>query len=143
MKESAEKITNVNMDNVAWVQCTLPIKNGGLGLTLAADIATSAFISSMLATENLRSQMIQVKHDEILTKAINVWKLESSTEMQKSWVNLIMESKFENLLVSSKNDAGLKARLQAASQEESGARLNALPSSSLRLCLDNDTFEFL
>ncbi|XP_037027835.1 uncharacterized protein LOC119068371 [Bradysia coprophila] len=43
------------------------------------------------------------------------------------------------IFVSFENDACQKARLLASSQEESGYWLGALPSTSLGLCLDNDS----
>lgn len=50
-----------------------------------------------------------------------------------------MESKFENLLDTSENDAGHKARLLASSQDVLGTCMKALPSSFLGLGLDNET----
>lgn len=55
IKNSAENIINVNFNENAWIQSTLPIRPGGIGLILASDIASSAFISSIYATNNLRS----------------------------------------------------------------------------------------
>ncbi|KAJ6645497.1 hypothetical protein Bhyg_00703 [Pseudolycoriella hygida] len=50
-----------------------------------------------------------------------------------------MDNKLSNLIVSFKDDACQKARILAASEKESGLWLGALPSSSLGLCLDNDS----
>lgn len=50
-----------------------------------------------------------------------------------------MGKKLADLLVSFENDACHKARLLAASQEESGLWLSTLRSTSLGLCLDNDS----
>lgn len=129
----------------AWIQSSLPVKRGGLGLILTSDIASSAFISSMNATEHLRSQIL-AQNDEILLSAIETWKLESNAEPpidksneQKTWSSPVMEKKLSDLLVSVENDACQKARLLATSQEESGLWLSALPSTSLGLCLDNDS----
>ena len=72
-------------------QSSLPIRKGGLGLTLANDIASSAFISSMHSTKNLRNEIFTT-NDEFLENAINQWKIESSAEIpltkidvQQSW----------------------------------------------------------
>lgn len=145
IKFSAENITNVNFDKNAWSQCSLPVKKGGLGLILTSDVASSAFISSMHATEHLRSQIITL-NDEILSSAIESWKLETNAEppidkpnIQKSWSGPVMEKKLADLFVSFENDVCQKARLLATSQEESGLWLSTLPSTSLGLCLDNDS----
>ena len=50
-----------------------------------------------------------------------------------------MNNKLSTLLVSFEDDACQKSRLLAASEKESGLWLSALPSSSLGLCLDNDS----
>lgn len=109
-----------------------------------SDIASSAFISSMYATENLRHQIMPTT-DEILSFAVNTWKEESGVDVpldqrvQKSWSIPIMERKLAGLFVSFESDACQKARLLASSQEESGLWLSALLSTSLGLCLDNDS----
>lgn len=145
IKLSAENITNVKFDDDAWLQCSLPIKKGGLGLILTTDVASSAFISSMYSTEIWRYQIL-AQSDELLSLAMDEWKLESSVDIpneklnvQKSWSSPIMEKKLADLFDSFENNACQKARLLAVSQEESGLWLSTLPSTSLGLCLDNDS----
>lgn len=145
MKRSVTNIVNVSFDENAWNQSSLPIRRGGLGLTLTRDIASSAFISSMHATKNLRAEIVS-SNEEILNSAIDDWMLESSAEIptvkvdvQQSWSSPIMENKLSNLFISFEDDACQKARLLAASEKESGLWLSTLPSSSLGLCLDNDS----
>lgn len=62
-------------------------------------------------------------------------------DVQQSWSSQIVENKLANLFASLDDDACQKARLLAASEEESGLWLSASPSFSLGLCLDNDSFE--
>ena len=46
LKKTLEDILNISLDERSWTQCTLPVKQGGLGIRLASDIALPAFISS-------------------------------------------------------------------------------------------------
>ena len=40
------QVANVRLDNRAWSHVSLPVKDGGLGVRSAVDLATSAYLSS-------------------------------------------------------------------------------------------------
>ena len=49
MKKCLEAIININLGQEAWTQSSLPVKQGGLGIRKATDLALSAFLSSWVA----------------------------------------------------------------------------------------------
>ena len=51
-------IPNVDFDNDAWQQASLPVRHGGLGIRKAEDIAPSAFLASHFATESLVERIL-------------------------------------------------------------------------------------
>ena len=64
IKEALQSILNTSLSEEAcWAQSTLPVKQGGLGIRLASDIALPAYLSSVCAsrgiTFSLLSQEIQ------------------------------------------------------------------------------------
>ena len=46
MRDSLEKILNVKLSGEVWIQSTLPVASGGLGIHLASELALPAFLSS-------------------------------------------------------------------------------------------------
>lgn len=95
-----------------WKQCSLPINKRCLGLILTAIVASSlAFISSMYATSDLRSQILPSNND-ILFFAIESWISESSVEVpleklnaQKYWLSPVLVKNLADIFVSFENDA--------------------------------------
>ena len=51
-------IVNCNLCDMAWVQASLPIHNGGLGICSVALLASSAFLASAASTSNLQSDIL-------------------------------------------------------------------------------------
>ena len=45
-RQGLENILNVKFEEKSWLQSTLPVSKGGLGIRLASDLALSAFLSS-------------------------------------------------------------------------------------------------
>ena len=43
LKDGLTTILNVDLDETQWIQATLPVRNGGLGMRCANTLATSAF----------------------------------------------------------------------------------------------------
>ncbi|CAM1324600.1 Uncharacterised protein r2_g3335 [Pycnogonum litorale] len=146
LKFSLSALTNTKLDQVQWGQASLPVSMGGLGLRRSADIALSAFLSSVFSTNDLVAEILRVSvaSDPEAALAVDAWKATTNKSIpenigvQKEWDRPIADQIYENLLhgsVDSKN----RPRLLAVATKESGAWLHALPSSSLGLLMDNDT----
>ena len=51
-------ITNSNLSETQWIQASLPVKDGGLGIRRAASLASSAFLASAVSTRVLQDLML-------------------------------------------------------------------------------------
>ncbi len=150
IQEAVTGITNVNFSDRMWTQATLPVSLGGLGIRRATDIASPAFISSLVATKDLVGSILssqpEMSTDEDLAEAINEWRRNTGTEeepqdtsrsKQKAWDTISSKRTQASLL--SNADQRDKARLLAAARPESGVWLHAIPSPPLGTYLDTGT----
>ena len=48
--KALDSIINIQLDNEMWMQASLPINSGGLGIRKACDLALPAYLSSVSAT---------------------------------------------------------------------------------------------
>jgi len=53
MRAALSTIANYNLDDAAWDQASLPVKEGGLGIRSVAVLAPSAFLASAASTRLL------------------------------------------------------------------------------------------
>ena len=148
IKSALTDIINLQfIDDKTWDQCTLPVKNGGLGIRSAEEVSLPAYLSSVqgsLGTTHslLPSRFIEEKN-EYYENACEEWFLKSGKEIlpenpiyQSSWDRPICEKKLEGLIENADSDVD-KARLKAISSEGASNYLNALPLPSLGLKLSD------
>jgi len=146
MRNALVSILNVNLNNNQWLQASLPIKKGGLGIRRLQDVALPAFLSSFHGVRVLVSHILQ-KPDEnidyIMSDALLEWndsndELPAIKHFQKNW-DLINTRRLiiDNFNFQSPIDS---ARFSALQHEESGAWLNAFPSPAIGTFIDNNTF---
>ena len=152
LREILGGVTNnlLEQDSQAWVQATLPVKLGGLGVWRAIDIVPSAYLASVHLTSELvddilppsfSSQSVPFKEEAKL-----FWSMghechppeEILAHRQKAWDSLRTTSTAQRLLHNAINDVE-HARLLSVSDKEPGAWLRALPVSSLGLRMDDNT----
>ena len=152
LRDITSCITNINFhdNNSAWIQATLPVGYGGLGIRSPVQLAPSAFLASAAGSSNLVSQILPnhlQNHNCLhMNEALSVWTqghkqalpTGSTSHRQKEW-DIPRVKAMEKVLLDNAPDARSRARLLSASTKESGAWLNAIPSSSLGLRMDNDT----
>ena len=146
------RIINIDFrsDDIAWLQATLPVNSGGLGIRRASHLATSAFLASadgaaVLMMQLLPAELASTPYPE-RDSALSTWKIDlpeetplpSDTKRQKSWDEPKVQLLFDTLLARCEDQVS-RVRLLAAGTRESGAWLNAPPISSLGLCMSNDT----
>ena len=53
IREKLQAIANVAMTKTVWEKVSLPLKRGGMGMTLAEDMARPAYLSSLYACSGL------------------------------------------------------------------------------------------
>ena len=145
------RIININLcpEDPSWIQATLPVKSGGLGIRRASFLAPSAFLASadgasLLMQDLLPPQLSKSPYPE-RDFALIAWNQDlppqtpvpASPSSQKAWEKPRVLALLDSLL--SASDQESRARLLAASSSESGAWLHAPPISSLGLRMSNDT----
>lgn len=152
LRATTSSITNIHFgeQDPAWTQASLPVRQGGLGIRSAVQLAPSAFLASAAASSDLVHQILPDRLHSIPYKirdeALAVWKQdadltppsESSSHHQKNW-DLPKVGETSKTLLERAPDAKSRARLLAAANKETGAWLNALPVAAAGLRMDDDT----
>jgi len=53
LRSGLSNILNVDLSDIQWLQASLPVRHGGLGIRSAQMLASSAFLSSAASTHDL------------------------------------------------------------------------------------------
>ena len=140
LRDTLEDILNVRLNDTKWKQAILPVKHGGLGLRAAADVSLPAFISSCMQSRELSFEISGLEEIAGLRSATVLWAQVTGGATfpdscsQESW-DLPLIDRAKNTIIASAVDETNRARLLAATTENSGDWLNALPVPSLGLLL--------
>lgn len=122
--ETLSIVTNTRLatEDPAWVQATLPVKLGGLGIRSAVQIAPSAYLTSVAALAELVTATFTDSHCSLPAPSTNValaiWSEKHSLEppqgaaafLDKGWDSLSATALADSLLESAPNDF-IRARL--------------------------------
>ena len=149
LRDALCKITNNALPENSWIQASLPIRDGGLGIRSVGLLAPSAFLASAASTRGLQNLILSsstLPEDPNVDGALAVWKSGHNTAppsgehcfSQKKW-DRVLVAKNRAMLVSSQSDSLNKARLLATSAPHSGDWLHALPITSCGLRLDDES----
>jgi hypothetical protein len=148
LREILEYILNVSLDDTSWMQATLPVRDGGLGIQRATTLATPAFISSFMASTALQEMILPpgvARSTAQLDKAVTLWKANvdvapPASAVQREWCTPLYAKQKMQLLQKQTNEADAKrtARLKAISSPNASDWLNALPAHNLGLKLNNE-----
>ena len=143
-----ENILNVKLEEKSWLQSTLPVSKGGLGIRLTSDLALPAFLSSahgtILGANSLLPDHISTGTYQNMEEAELLWReiipeetMQPNTKsVQALWDTPLCDKKFSELLEEEILPVE-KARLRAVTAEHSSDWLNAIPIPALGLKLDN------
>ena len=138
--------------NSVWVQATLPVKFGSLGVRRATQLAPSAFLASAASCSKLITKILPADlnpgNASVLDLAVSAWQHfhdyppppESVSHMQKAWDFLVLSTSYDSLLDVA-SDPSYRVRLLAVASKESGAWLSALPISSVGLRMEKRLFK--
>jgi len=58
MRTGLELIVNTSFNDIQWLQATLPVRDGGLGLRRVVSLASSAYLASAAATLELQMAIL-------------------------------------------------------------------------------------
>jgi len=69
-------ITNTDLTDIQWIQASLPVRNGGLGIRRVSSLASSAFLASAAGTRDLQSRILsrcQASNDCAVNQVLASW----------------------------------------------------------------------
>jgi hypothetical protein len=144
-------ISNTDMTDLQWIQASLPVRNGGLGIRRVSSLAPSAFLASAAGTRNLQDNILLrygKPSDSAVVIVLAQWTAlyDQSGDLcptgdnegiQRAWDKPCISTDVDKLhsCLTDKRD---RARLLALAAPHSGDWLNALPISSCGLRLGDE-----
>jgi len=141
LRKGMDPICNIDLTDIQWLQASLPVKDGGLGVRRISSLAFSAFLASAAATDKLQHQLLF--HSSIAgTTPVSMVKDATdcptgpAETKQSTWDRVATASERQGV-TSSLSDATGKARLHAVSSPHRDDWLHALPLSGCGLRLDD------
>ena len=110
------------MNDDQWLQASLPVRNGGLGLKIAMKLELSAFLASAASMCSLQDailpQCFRALEDISQTHSMAIWKSLSLAEAPASRLQHVQKvwdaSKIQAEILSRASDVNDKSRLLAA-----------------------------
>ena len=140
-------ITNCDLTDTQWLQASLPIKEGGLGVRKVTTLAIPAFLASAAGTSSLQDSILSscaCPADSVHGRYLNVWSQSDLpvppaplVHKQSAWDRpgiVSVRSQVED----SMTDVRQQAQFLAATAPHSGDWLLALPITQCGLRLDNE-----
>jgi len=153
IRDTLEVILNIQLSESAWLQASLPVAVGGIGVRTASQIALPAFLSSVAGSADLcrqilpsRLQTVTGTQDASYTTALECWKTRTSAAVpdppfdtrQKAWDLPLVDVASQFLLSTAPNQAAV-ARLTAVTAPHAGAFLHAVPISAVGTRMDDQS----
>ena len=141
------RLANIHVNDLNWIQASLPVKDGGLGIRSVGLLAPPAFLASAAATQDLQAQLLPVgcPSDPYIDSVLEVWlgrygrpaPLGPERSKQRCWDQASVEHGLE-VLEAHYTDPYHRARLLATRSPHGGHWLHAWPISACGLRLDDE-----
>jgi len=61
LRECVFTITDTNLNNVHWMQASLPVRNGGMGVQYVSSLAPSAFLTQLRVPNKVTKVSVIIK----------------------------------------------------------------------------------
>ncbi|KAI5651412.1 hypothetical protein NE865_00656 [Phthorimaea operculella] len=152
IKRTLCAILNIALDDTAWIQASLPIRFGGLGIRKATSVSLPAFLSSAHSANPLCGKVLNSSLGSVgisgLAEAVEVWRgrcpvdMPDAPHVQRQWDEPLCKQVLQNLISGCLSSVD-RARILAVSERESGFWLQAFPSANLGTLLDNCTLSII
>ena len=137
LRTMLESICNVKLGDTSWLQASLPINSGGLGIRSAVMLAPTAFLASAagsaLISQTILPSRMHQPFTPLCSQALSLWSkfsnsshppLGLSVSSQKAWDEPVIKSCFTSL-VNSSQEPREKAQLLACTQKESAPPISS------------------
>ena len=148
LRSALSRISNTDISDTQWLQASLPIRQGGLGIRQVGSLALPAYLASAATTSKLQTEILSsasCSADQFFDSYLTAWQNTHDVpslpvclpEKQSFWDQpgiLSVRSQVE----ASCTDPQSTARFLAAAAPHSGDWLLALPVSSCGLRLSDD-----
>ena len=141
--------TPIECSDPAWIQATLPVKYGGLGVRSAVTLAPCAFLASASACYDLihliLPDWLHGCHYPMFSKDLTIWQEGHNNPPPSGRASFNVKAWEEpyyktilTLIFNFMDDASFRIRVLSASREESYAWIHGLLPSSLAHKMDNE-----
>ena len=148
LREGISSITNSLLSDIQWLQASLPIRNGDLGIRRATSLALSAFLTSAASTSDLQHGILSSfwpTPDAEYIGACASWSAmyslpcpaDDAAVNQNAWDTPAVARDWLSVWQSASTDTD-KARLTAIQAQHSSDWLFALPISACGLRLGDE-----
>ena len=147
LRSAVNRITNCNLSDSQWIQASLPVRDGGLGVRRVATLALPAFLASAASTLPLQDAILSTTHcppDSFVVSFRTAWS--SSFGLQPVGGQSCKQSVWDRpgimadkaVVETACANSHQKASFLAAQSPHSGDWLAALPISSCGLRLGDE-----
>jgi hypothetical protein len=143
------RIINITLNDTQWLQASLPVRDGGLGVRKVSTLALSAYLASAASTMQVQDQILS-QHtcsvDSHTDAYRSTWSTQNPSEplplpqqssRQCSWDKPEFD-RAKEIIWNEATDIYNKSRLLAVSGPHSGDWLHALPIGACGLRLDDE-----
>ena len=149
LRDGLSAILNISLTDDQWIQASLPVRSGGMGIRSATMLAPSAFLASAAGTSDLQDSIISMMgaatSDPAFQSSLDAWTLLSNSvapvgteaAKQRSWDAGCISAALSSLTTNA-SDAVSQARLLAAQSAHSGDWLMAPPITAVGLRLSDE-----
>jgi hypothetical protein len=148
LRSAISAITNNPLPEIGWIQASLPVAEGGLGIRSVASLAPSAFLASAAGTRNLQDAILLrciTSEDKFIQPALAAWQLGHS-DIPPTGASAVFQSKWDRSTITcardrlwlANTDQHNRARLLATAAPHSGDWLHALPITACGLRMDDE-----